>query len=431
MLSNLPDNWQRILWLCEVERLSPEAVAEQLNIKASTVERLADRAHQGLQDEWQKVRPTDSKATVDHRAALIPALLTSPIVIERLSATLAQAIPEPAPAVAEMTAAEEPAGAGTGIGNAPALKPAGAEANSGTEAEWEADTAPEAIPATASSSAADESAEASGTSAETASDPAGAAGSSAGTAGTTAGATNTVEPVSLAAFGTQSEHSDLDPDACSDSVQHAETCSDPCGRRVHWTLGNACRCSHRAATRRADGAVSRQRGHCSLTRRLLLEEGGQEQQLPFSQTARARTSKTKSRDPGNRGHPTPTGTRVRSHPGTRATMTVGRTIVRRPRTTPTTRATTAIARQQKNQISRVRRIPTGQILSRLRSRHRRRPTTLNLLRTHRPQSRKTRRPQIPHRQMSPPIRHHRRRSRQRIRVPRIRHHQMRRNPVRT
>lgn len=203
-LSNLPDNWQRILWLCEVERLSPEAVAEQLNIKASTVERLADRAHQGLQDEWQKVRPTDSKAAVDHRAALIPALLTSPIVIERLSATLAQAIPEPAPAVAEMTAAEEPAGAGTGIGNAPALKPAGAEANSGTEAEWEADTAPEAIPATASSSEADESAEASGTSAETASDPAGAAGISAGTADTTAGATNTVEPVSLAAFGTQS-----------------------------------------------------------------------------------------------------------------------------------------------------------------------------------------------------------------------------------
>ena len=222
-LSALPDNWQRILWLREVERLPPEAVAKQLNIKASAVGRLADRAHQGLRDEWQKVRPTDSQATVDHRAALIPALLTSPIVIERLSNALAQAQPESAHAVAETAvtntaAVEEPAstkpeaettvaeatdvtggaagakdedtttavlpgivaaaGAGTVIGNAPALNPAaGAEAAPETETEPEAHTAPEATPAAADST-----------------------GASAGTADDT----DTVEPVSLAAFGAQS-----------------------------------------------------------------------------------------------------------------------------------------------------------------------------------------------------------------------------------
>lgn len=221
-LSALPDNWQRILWLREVERLPPEAVAKQLNIKASAVGRLADRAHQGLRDEWRKVRPADSQATADHRAALIPALLTSPIVIERLSNALAQAQPESAPAVADTAvtntaAVEEPAGtkheaettmaegtdvagraagakdedtttavlpsivaaagAGTVIGNAPALNPAaGAETTPETEAEPGAHTAPEATPAADS------------------------AGATAGTAGDT----NTVEPVSLAAFGAQS-----------------------------------------------------------------------------------------------------------------------------------------------------------------------------------------------------------------------------------
>ncbi|MBM6591524.1 sigma-70 family RNA polymerase sigma factor [Brevibacterium sp. RIT 803] len=255
-LSNLPDNWQRILWLREVERLSPEAIAEQLNIKASTVDRLTGRARHGLQDEWQQVRPRDSKATADHRTALIPALLTSPIVIERLSSTLAQAIPEPGPAVAEMTAVEEPtgaepdtettmaegtdvasgsagandddtatavlpapvpAGAVTGIDNAPALKPAaGAEDNSATESAAEADSAPESIPAATGSSAADDSAEASDASTEPANAAAGAASISAGAAGAAADDTNTVEPVSLAAFDAQSaaaQTSTLTPEA--------------------------------------------------------------------------------------------------------------------------------------------------------------------------------------------------------------------------
>ena len=94
--STLPDNWQRILWLREVERLSPEAAADKLNIRTTVVERLSNRAHQDLQKEWTRTRPKGSKASADHRSALIPALLTSPIVIERLSDTVAQTLPDSA-----------------------------------------------------------------------------------------------------------------------------------------------------------------------------------------------------------------------------------------------------------------------------------------------------------------------------------------------
>ncbi|MDN5586615.1 MAG: hypothetical protein L0G69_08620 [Brevibacterium sp.] len=95
-MSTLPDNWQRILWLREVEQLSPEAVADRLNIRTAVVERLSSRAHQDLHKEWDRIRPEGSDAAADRRSALVPAFLTSPIVIERLSDIVAHTAPEPA-----------------------------------------------------------------------------------------------------------------------------------------------------------------------------------------------------------------------------------------------------------------------------------------------------------------------------------------------
>ncbi|NJC55739.1 sigma-70 family RNA polymerase sigma factor [Brevibacterium marinum] len=95
-LSTLPDNWQRILWLRGVEHLSLKAAADRLHITTATVERLSTRAHQNLQKEWERTRSDKSALTADHRSTLIPALLTSPIVIERLSGTIAHTTPEAA-----------------------------------------------------------------------------------------------------------------------------------------------------------------------------------------------------------------------------------------------------------------------------------------------------------------------------------------------
>lgn len=94
--STLPDNWQRILWLREVEQFSPEAVADRLNISTAVVDRLSLRAHHDLQKTWNRTRPKGNSASADHRSALIPALLTSPTVTERLADTLAQTPPDPA-----------------------------------------------------------------------------------------------------------------------------------------------------------------------------------------------------------------------------------------------------------------------------------------------------------------------------------------------
>ncbi len=162
-LSSLPDNWQRILWLREVERLSPRSVADRLDIAPNAVTRLAVRARRGLQDAWLELQP--SPADTDHeclriiarlaeyssgrispprrrsvrahldscarctvvatqitqfslrcRSLLIPALLTSPTVIERLADTLAASVADPhlgtnGPALAAVTEPAEAAAA--------------------------------------------------------------------------------------------------------------------------------------------------------------------------------------------------------------------------------------------------------------------------------------------------------------------------------
>lgn len=135
-LSALPDNWQRILWLREVERLSPRAVAAHLDITPTAVTQLGVRARRGLQEAWLALQPspaasecrsagsrlaeyaigrmspprrrsvrdhlencTDCSAIVAQinefsircRSVLVPALLISPVVIERLADTVSAA----------------------------------------------------------------------------------------------------------------------------------------------------------------------------------------------------------------------------------------------------------------------------------------------------------------------------------------------------
>lgn len=102
--SSLPDNWQRILWLREVEGQSAQSAAELLDITSATADRLTARAREELESTWTQTRPADGPLSIADRAELIPALLTSPILIERLSDTFVAA---PGPDLdAEVAAAE-------------------------------------------------------------------------------------------------------------------------------------------------------------------------------------------------------------------------------------------------------------------------------------------------------------------------------------
>ncbi|WP_167200321.1 sigma-70 family RNA polymerase sigma factor [Brevibacterium pigmentatum] len=102
--SSLPDNWQRILWLREVEGQSAQSAAELLDITSATADRLTARAREELESTWTQTRPADGPLSIADRAELIPALLTSPILIERLSDTFVAA---PGPDLdAEAAAAE-------------------------------------------------------------------------------------------------------------------------------------------------------------------------------------------------------------------------------------------------------------------------------------------------------------------------------------
>ena len=89
--SSLPDNWQRILWLREVEAQSAQSAAELLGITSATADRLTARAREELESTWTQTRPADGPLSIADRAELIPALLTSPILIERLSDTFVAA----------------------------------------------------------------------------------------------------------------------------------------------------------------------------------------------------------------------------------------------------------------------------------------------------------------------------------------------------
>lgn len=49
---SLPDRWQEVLWYCDVEQLSPAAVAPLLGLTANGVSALAYRAREGLRQAW-------------------------------------------------------------------------------------------------------------------------------------------------------------------------------------------------------------------------------------------------------------------------------------------------------------------------------------------------------------------------------------------
>ncbi|MFF2053647.1 sigma-70 family RNA polymerase sigma factor [Leifsonia sp. NPDC058194] len=51
----LPDRWQEVLWYCDVEQLSPAAVAPLLGLTANGVSALAYRAREGLRQSWIQV----------------------------------------------------------------------------------------------------------------------------------------------------------------------------------------------------------------------------------------------------------------------------------------------------------------------------------------------------------------------------------------
>lgn len=118
VFSSLPDNWQRILWMREVENLEAASIAQRLNVTAHTATRLTLRARQELQRRWRKAQGGRALDATDLGSALVPALLISPPLIERFADTLnvrshtapASAAPlAPAEAKSESAAEEESA----------------------------------------------------------------------------------------------------------------------------------------------------------------------------------------------------------------------------------------------------------------------------------------------------------------------------------
>ncbi|WP_166969705.1 hypothetical protein [Brevibacterium atlanticum] len=88
VFSSLPDNWQRILWMREVEDFPPAYVAQRLNVTVHTATRLTSRARQEMRRRWQKAQIGPALSATELRTALIPALLFSPTLIERFADTL-------------------------------------------------------------------------------------------------------------------------------------------------------------------------------------------------------------------------------------------------------------------------------------------------------------------------------------------------------
>ncbi|MGO1563128.1 MAG: RNA polymerase sigma factor, partial [Actinomycetaceae bacterium] len=73
-LRALPERWQRVLWLTEVERVARPEIARQLGIRPNAVSSLHRRARNGLREEWltQQV-PADLRDAPGHVARDLPA----------------------------------------------------------------------------------------------------------------------------------------------------------------------------------------------------------------------------------------------------------------------------------------------------------------------------------------------------------------------
>lgn len=72
----LPERWQRILWLAEVEEASRSEIAADLGIKPNAVSSLQRRARTGLRLQWlTRQVPVELRESPEHVARLLPALL--------------------------------------------------------------------------------------------------------------------------------------------------------------------------------------------------------------------------------------------------------------------------------------------------------------------------------------------------------------------
>ena len=161
--ARLPETWQRILWLTEVEGETPRALATQLNRSPNAISQLSRRAREGLRAAWleahldtadasplcrstardlddlERGRLTPARAAgverhlaacprcaaareelhglaVQMRSVLLPVVLGSPLLLEHLTSDVAAVGPaaDGAPAPRTALRALEPVGAGGG-----------------------------------------------------------------------------------------------------------------------------------------------------------------------------------------------------------------------------------------------------------------------------------------------------------------------------
>src|SRR5690606_11598811 len=69
----LPDRWQRVLWLSEVEKVGRPAIAAEVGIGANAVSALQRRARGGLREQWlTRQLPEDLREDQQHVARLLP-----------------------------------------------------------------------------------------------------------------------------------------------------------------------------------------------------------------------------------------------------------------------------------------------------------------------------------------------------------------------
>lgn len=75
---SLPQRWQRVLWLAEVEDVGREQIAADLGLKPNAVSALLKRAKAGFRLTWlQRAVPEELRDDSSHVASLLPELLMS------------------------------------------------------------------------------------------------------------------------------------------------------------------------------------------------------------------------------------------------------------------------------------------------------------------------------------------------------------------
>lgn len=67
---SLPERWQQVLWLTEVEAIAPQAIATQMGIRPNAVAALSYRAREGLRQAWIQAHIDSSHAGSEHRWTL-------------------------------------------------------------------------------------------------------------------------------------------------------------------------------------------------------------------------------------------------------------------------------------------------------------------------------------------------------------------------